>query len=382
MDQEKIGRIISSIKDPLFRQVLLRLRRLKTERNSLSESREAHACHPQFCFPESETMLGAENPLSCNVYMCNYGSTHVCTEDLCTYYHAAPKNVCPISGYQFGREFSSYSKDDYRTRRAPLAEKICDSHAQPLKKQRRSTLYSPQLREEEAENQATKLVHLLLYSPKRHALNLKAALRFQHQAEEAKQKYIRDQLSARQLPYFTDMYRVVAHVTDHQELPLKEFEVDQNLVRYYVFVILQVWDILQRFHVPQAQKKFQGDLEIVPRLDFEAVSLAVLYTMRKGLRRAHVQLLPGDDFLLLNLPIINALIEFDLDKAQVTKGDKLISDAYDNAFTEGVSMSEITLNMEKMPAPETSTVERHQSALVKISSSGERLFMPVVRKVK
>ena len=380
MEETSIGRIISSTKDSLFRQVLLRLQRLKTERNSLSTSREAHACHPRFCSPESEAMMGVKDPISCNVFMCNYGCTHVCTEDLCTYYHAAPKNVCPISGYQFGQELSSYSKDDYRTRRNPLAEKVCD--VLPLKKkQRRPSLYAPQLSEEEASNQATKLIHLLLYSPKRHALNLKAALRFRHQAEEAKQKYIRDQLSDRQLPYFTDMYRVVAHVIDHQELPLKEFEVDHNLVRYYVFVILQVWDILQRFHVHSSQKKFQGDLEIIPRLDFEAITLAVLYTMRKGLRRAHVQLLPGDDFLLLNLPIINSLIEFDLDKAQVTKGDKLISDAYDNAFLEGANMSEITLNMEKMPVPETSTIEKHQGALVKISSSGEKLFMPVVRRI-
>jgi hypothetical protein len=242
-----------------------------------------------------------------------------------------------------------------------------------------------QLTVEQVQDFAQKLVTLLLFSPQRRHCIESMRLRFQRQAEDAVMTYTKRQMSQSegQLPYASDMYRIRAQIAS-QPTPLQELMEDKALVHYYTCVIEQVWDLVQRYHVPLNQKRYdeEAHLELVPRINFDAVSRGVLYIMRKGVRHHNVTLLPADDFLLMQLPNINILNEFGLEKSLVTEGDKIISGAYHNAFAEGVALSQVTLDVDKIPRYETARIEQTDVGSVKMSSSGERLFMPSSRLKK
>lgn len=409
------GQTIFNEKDPLFKKSIMRLVQEKQKRGTLSDARDTHVCDPSYCQPECEQMICAPPYIASNVFVCRMGSVHLCSADTCTLYSVDQTNTCPISGFQMGTDVSSYSKDDYRTWKNPKAEKQSmgisqggntaqwllsgggDSPRQmveerisivkktfampdvPAKRKRRKRAYSQQMSEEDAKTAASNMVKLLLYSRNRHTCIEKAIARYRQQGDDAKNTYIKTQKEMGQLPYVADMYRLMAHYRD-QPMPMKEFEFNENTHNYYTFVITQVWDIVQRFHVPLNKKRYEGEVEMVPRLDFTAIALGTMYLMRKGVRRNQIELLPSDNFLLMNLPGINMLSEFGIEKSLVTKGDKIISEAYDNAFSEGASVSEVMLEMEKLPRPENSVFTKERGMLVKISSSGEKLFMPQSRK--
>lgn len=394
------GRALLSEKDPLFKKSIARLVQAKKARGSLSDVRQTHTCDPSHCQPENESMICEPPYLASNVFVCKFGSVHLCSADTCTLYASCERNTCPISGFQFGCEISSYSKHDYRTWRNPHAEKqaigvsstphtaqwlLGGKEAEPVfavpapPPPKRKRAYSRQMSEQDAKEAASSLVKLLLYSRQRRDCIARFKERHRQQGEEAKRTYIATQREMGQLPYVTDVYRLMAHYQG-QVVPMKEYEFNENTHNYYTFIITQVWDIVQRFHVPLQQKRYEGDVEMVPRLDFTAIALGTLYLMRNGVQKAHTELLPADRFLMMNLPTINTLVEFGIEKSAVTKGDLLITQAYDNAIAEGAAVSEISLEMEKLPRPETITIVRQGSVMVKMSSSGEKLFMPQSRK--
>lgn len=412
------GAAVSSTADPLFRQSVSRLAQAKEQAGTLSASRQRHSCTVSLCQPESEPMLSSflGNALTCNVFMCRLGSIHLCTADECRLYVDTPNSTCPISGMHFGQIVSNYDKNDYRTYRNPNAAQQSASTNAPLTAQmllqktvtttttsvsiverpmhaaadtkvsRRRRKHKLQLTTEQVQNYAQRLVMLLLYSPQRRHCIESMRLRFHRQAEDAVMAYTKRQTSQSegQLPYASDMYRIRAQIAS-RPTPLQELMEDKALVHYYTCVIEQVWDLVQRYHVPLNQKRYDaddGNLELVPRINFDAVSLGVLYIMRKGVRHHNAILLPADDFLLMQLPNINILNEFGLEKSLVTEGDKIISGAYHNAFAEGVALSQVTLDVDKIPRYETARIEHTDVGAVKMSSSGEKLFMPSSRLKK
>ena len=381
----------------LFPATLLRLRAGKEV--DIKTCEETHICDATTCVPESEAMLVARGALSapsltCNVFLCNVGCVHICTQDSCSLYHSFANGTCPVSSFQFGINVSSYSKDDYRTWKNPRAEHqlgvrrlLPNGQAPdpvPAPKKRRK-VHGRQLSEEDARAKASKMVKLLIYSKYRRDRIDQAIERNRQEGINAKHTYVREQHSAGQLPYVPDLYRVGASFSS-REVSMKEFAYNEHTHNYYVFVILHVWNVLQRFHVPRRDKRFsdpESQCEIVPRIDFESVSLGTLYAMRKGVIKRGTELLPCDNFLLLNLPSINELTYFGLEKSLVTKGDKLISAAYDNAFGDGASIGDIVIDMDKIPERhESRIIVQSDSSMLKISSSGEKLFMPVSRKKK
>lgn len=398
---------VKSPKDPKFKQCIIRLRVLKEKRKTLTDSRQQHVCDPNLCAPESEASLQAPNPIACNIFMCRYGSVHLCTEDHCKLYGGVPGNICPVSGLQHSSiDASSYDKHKPHTwyrqqeeRRSNIQtmtarflltgnddeimvkeERLTVIREEVVKRKKR-TAYTKQISEEEANTEAGRIVKLLLYSPERRIFIEKCIQRNLQLGEEAKAQYVRQQLyEEHQLPYACDMYLYKAYQSS-RPLPLKEFAFDPDLHRYYVFVIMQVWQMVQRFHVPRNQKQYDEDhIEIVPRLNFPAIALATLYLMRKGHRQNNIQLLPADDFLLLNLPHVNIYGEFGLEKSLVTIGDKLITGAYENALQDNTPIADIVLDLEKMPIKETHKIIETDRGLVKLSSNGEQLFMPSSRK--
>ena len=389
------GRAIQSERDPLLKESIARIVKAKQQRGTLTDERREHTCDPSFCQPECERMICTAPYIASNVYVCRYGSVHLCSTDTCTLYASADHNTCPVSGFQMGLELSSYSKHDFRTWRNPTAAKQSIGVStvpwllgvgekekafvppEPVKKRKRA--YSRQMSEEDAKQAASDVVKLLLYSHQRRRCIANVKERYKRQGEQAKQTYMKTQREQGQLPYVSDVYRLMAHYQS-QAVQLKEFEFNKTTHDYYTFIITQVWDIVQRYHVPLQRKRYENDVEMVPRLDFNAIAVGALYLMRNGVHKRHAELLPADAFLMRNLPTINMLVHFGIEKSAVTKGDALITQAYDNALEGGASVHELMLEMEKLPRPETVKYVQQGSIKVKLSSSGEKLFMPQSRK--
>ena len=82
--------------------------------------------------------------------------------------------------------------------------------------------------------------------------------------------------------------------------------------------------------------------------------------MRQGISREGVVLLPKDEFLLCNLPIINELSYFSIPKNAITKGNTMLLEMYQNAFQSGVPLDELTIDVDKLPT------RNAQSAFIKL----------------
>ena len=110
------GVFIQSSKDPRFRACILRLKALKEQRKTLTDSRQKHNCHPNFCKPENESDNNIPNPIACNIFICRYGSVHFCTAEDCGLYGGSLNGTCPISGIQHNAlDISGYDKEKSHT---------------------------------------------------------------------------------------------------------------------------------------------------------------------------------------------------------------------------------------------------------------------------
>jgi hypothetical protein len=92
--------------------------------------------------------------------------------------------------------------------------------------------------------------------------------------------------------------------------------------------------------------------------------------MRQGIRTAdNVMLLPKDDFLLINLPIGNQLLFFNIKKNRIGKGERILKVMYEHAFALNAPLPEITINVNLLP----------QKNGTKLENNGQKLFMPTSR---
>lgn len=398
---------------PLFSQAVVRLRNAMGA--DLRDSREVHKCTAQLCKPQSESMLVTKGklvapPLTSNVFLCSYGTIHVCSERACEHYGCSQAQTCHISGFQFGSKISDYTRGDPRTWNAkPEPSCAIDtrllltqsgpaavSNGSESKKRLPEPIVAPvppakrifsqkRLSIEDLTGIASGMVKLLLYSRNRINRNKDAIKTFQHDAGEARVTYVRQQLQNQQLPYWTDTYRLIGHYSS-QELPLIEFVYSSNLHDYYVNVIVQVWKKVMLYYVPVEEKEYETDgiTEIPPRVKFDDVCLGVLYAMRQGIRYNGHVFLPKDDFLLMNLPIGSDLYTyFGIRKNRISKGDKILEQTYNNALAANASLTDIMIDVTILPEKrEEQLIQMPGQVAAIITTSGEKLFMPKSRKEK
>lgn len=408
------GKSISSDKDPIFIHSLIRLRSGKKD---LTTSREGHNCCQATCNPQSEYQMICQGsllgmPVTSNVFLCKFGQIHICTENGCKLYLSAQNHACPISGFQFGLNLSSYSSGDYRTWRNPTAAKQADvtytgGDARMLLSQSGASVvvasapiasqekgkkvtriyYTKKIPLDQVCDRADKMVYLLLYSPTRKRVIENMLQQNQERGTEAQLTYIRNvRLQEQQLPYYTDLYRLKGYWSS-KPVALTEFAVNEDAKAYYVSVISQIWHKVLKFYISAKDKRYDPitKSEIVPRIDFDAICLGTLYGMRMGMQKNGLVILPRDEFLRNNLPTINDLSLFgNVEKSLITKGDKLISTSFDNAIADQVPVNEIVLSMDQFEkrVEEKIIKEENLAVPVKISSNGEKLFMPVSRLKK
>lgn len=336
--------------DPLYEKVL---RDLQTRFASfLVQSNGRHVtCSRRECDPQCHES---------NVYMCKYGTVHICSASRCEYYQHTQSKTCPISGIVHQSvvlSHNTYDKNDSRTWRkeselvAVTPEQGVTTTTTSRKKDRR-THNRQHINVEALRQQAENTIIKLLYSSNRADCNEAARLQLDEKAKKARQTYVNERYKKRQLPYLTDLMRITAAVFT-QPLPYSLFHLNNTLVRYYVEVVMQVWALVIKHAIPHKHKVFdERGKEMLPRIDFESVVLATLYAMREGMEfEEGCVALPRDEFLYAHLPALNDLdAYFGLSQNQVTLGTTLLLEVYNNARKDGATLEEISLNMSSLPS--------------------------------
>lgn len=292
-----------------------------------------------------------------NVYICKYGTVHICSATRCEYYAQTPTKTCPISGIVHESVVlarNTYDKNDSRTWRKESEMSFVRpegvvSFAAPAgrQKKQKSHPHVSALRQ-----QAEDLVIKLLYSSGRSNCNEAARQHLDEQAKKARQTYVNERFQKRQLPYLTDLMRITSTVFA-TPLPYLLFTLNNSLVRYYVAVIMQVWSLVLKHAVAHKHKVYNEDgTEVLPRMDFESVALATLYAMREGIVFEETTVaLPQDTFLQDNLPALSDLdAYFSLSQNKVTTGTTLLLNVYNNARNDGATLEEVCLNMSELPS--------------------------------
>lgn len=320
------------------------------------------------CNPQNEEALYQHSAKTRHIYVCRYGSVHVCgSETQCTLWKDERNQTCPVSGAQFGGPAtSSYDAGDSRTWYAavdapqgPAAVAVV-AVAKP-----RFGIRHRVIGDEELRARAGAMITLLLYSNRRMTCNAAAVRQRQEHAASAMQTYRAGRAAIGQLPYAMDLYAINAHFTT-KPLPYVMYEFSAELHAYYVSICCQLWHTALRYYVPAHMKRYDpvdGVTEVPPRIDFEDLCLGVLYAMRTGRVVGGVCLLPRDEFVLLNFPLICDFPTFGINKNQVTSGETILAATYENALAALVDPRELAVDVSKFTA-----------------TSSEKLFMPTSRK--
>lgn len=340
--------MIQDESDPLYGEIL---RDLRASRKDLvfgqSSKMRNHMCSSKECSPKSNGF---------NVYLCKYGVVHICSVSRCEYYARTQNKTCPITGIVLEHTVlaqNNYDKNDSRTwkKESDLVVVIPDSEV--VKKRHVRHVPNETTLQMIAENVVTNL----LYSSNRTNRNNVAASFMAEKAKKARQTYVNERFKDRQLPYLSDLCRVTATIFS-PELPYVLYAHDEISIRYYACIVLQVWAMVLKYAVPHKEKIFDPDTkkEIVPRMDFESVALATIYSMREGMEFDGTVALPADPFLSQNLPHLNDLdTYFGLSQNKVTKGTTLLLSVYNNAKNDGASTKEICIDLSLLPLRDEQT---------------------------
>jgi len=335
---------IENDNDPLYGELVKDLKEKRTDLVYGGANTRNHFCSAKECSPRCNDS---------NVYLCKYGIVHVCSQTSCEYYAQTQSKTCPISGRVMETLLmaqNTYDKNDSRTWRkeSEIVSALSASQVHSLgkKKHTRQTHFEHVL-----QHQSEDIVINLLYSSNRVKRNEVALTTMDEKAKKACQTYVNERFAKRQLPYLSDLIRITSSVFTHP-LPYIIFEYNESLIQYYAAVIIQVWAIVIKYAVLHKDKVYETGtkIEVMPRIDFESVALAIMYAMREGMYFDNTAALPKDDFLFDNLPVLNDLdAYFSLSQNKVTKGTAILLLVYNNAKTDGATMEEICLNLSLLP---------------------------------
>jgi len=356
---------ITSPEDPRYDACLRRLKMVKRINATVP-----HMCSRQ-CNPQSEVHLVSSGllappALSDNLFLCSLGNVHLCTEDHCQLYDG--DESCPVSGIQYGRTFSSYTRGDARTWNTEEHDEWTaqsDTVAVVAKNK------APQQEEEMVRERALNIVTALLWSRTRQELNAAAISKRVADARTELIKYTAQQFKDGQLPFFTVEYQISAHI-QAQPLPFVIFRLDEELRRYYVEIIYQIWTrVLKHYDAPQKRLRSGGTIVYTqPRLNCDVICVAALYMMREGLRFGDLEVVPRDEFLAAHLPRISDMNHFGIEKSSITVGDKIITDAYESALQKAI----VNRQSLELDLPRLAQIRKAATTTILVSST-RQVFM-------
>lgn len=387
------GARVESVSDPRVAASVVRI--LRARSGELSSSRPRHACSNARCRPlNEEALIGAGRleafVVAANVYVCTLGATHVCSESECDLYAGSGNGTtCPVSGAQYQSETSSYSRSDARTwneapaskakaKKRPRAEP--PPHAERGKSGSNRLTVAKKMKamsEETVKRMSGDIVTRLLFGVERVRRNDAEIEQHRVRAEKRCDKYRRSMLAQRQRPYESVLECIAAECA-RQPLPLREYEFSDALYNYYTDIVHQVWTQIIRYLGEDAAAK------TVRHCDPETVCVSTLYSMRDGLTQTGRMMLPADPFLRDNLPAVGDLATyFGIERSRLSQGSHVLTAALKYSLQ---TYGQAALRADLMAIATADDVrafehaKEHARVPIKMSSSGETLFMPQSRK--
>lgn len=276
----------------------------RLERGRLREllAPHPHICRREYCDPQNEVNLAHRglidtSSLTSHIFICKYGQLHVCEPFTCM-----AEGVCPISGlveHNF-QEYSDYNRHNAKTWAA----------APPQPKRHK-------IDEERIEY----IIETLLYSDERVKIcqDLQATTMKACRKECSNYEKI---CAQNHVPLnMIVLGEIVSRYTKPQ--PLEILQKDVARIEFYAGVV----------------KHF---LRLLPeKVNLDAVVIGVLYRMQQGIIIDNVEVLPLDPFLLHNLPLMNDIPRFGLDKKKFTAGQKALISLVEQTQKKGRSLRDI-----------------------------------------
>ena len=344
------GHYFENEDDPRFAQVVRRLQQGFAALGSTAPKKRPHPQCSRACAPRSEASFVHDGyltgpPISSNVYICSYGSLHICSKTACEYYGAQHDQTCQVSGIQHGTVTSSYDANDHRTWKALTPAQssgavLKGSTAMVVPTKKRKAPAAAAAAPIDADRAETIVVNLL-FSSMRTQRNMAATCANRRNANKAKQGYVYERkVHQHQLPYLSELHKRSAWCL-LAELPLRELERDDSLVAYYVAVIGQL------------SSKVRAHCVFGHRIDMESLALGTLYMLRQGYVHEGRVYLAADPFLEAHLPRINDMVFFGYDRDKITDGMRMLLTLYTSA---GVAPEALMLDVTQLPVLGESTL--------------------------
>lgn len=349
--------------------------RIIRARKDMQQSGRSHRCSKTRCLPLDESALLQPPYITNNVYVCQLGVVHVCSEATCELFNATPDKTCPISGIQHAQVVSSYARNDPVTwyePRAPATKrtKVVSDETPTLRKMQAQHEHNVLLK-------AGEIIKRLLFGMERVNLNNAIIEERKALAEKACEKYRRDQLEKRQLPFETELHKIRGAITG-QPLPLCEFVHSEPLQQYYAKIILQQWKLIISY------LKEDAKAVIIQKCDIETITVSTLYCMKDGIVYGDQTMLPRDGFLEAHLPDIGDLARyFGIERKCIQLGQQIITASIThNVKKGGGGMRVVTSSLSSDQKEQFERAKGFSKVPVKLDTNGETLFMPQSRNKK
>ncbi len=299
-----------------------------------------HECSRQLCDPLNEVALVArgymEGPATTeHLFLCKYGQIHECG-DACTY-----DEVCPVSGMAQSDQIdvSNYDSTNSLTWGPRPSYLISDAHAERVMKRwvpkeeaaELPLLLAPPtkiLKLDDTYQRIETLIDRILFSDQRKKINTACIAQQARKAKREKEMYMTECVD-RHIPFnLLHLLMIDAKYTKNVHM-LHVFPRDDSLITKYANYVLQVY---MRVQDSTSEK-------VCP----DAITLGTLYKMQQGMKVNDVTLIPLDPFLADNLPLMNDLPKFKVNKKKYTQGERAIFLMFEQGRKQGKSEEELAI---------------------------------------
>ena len=131
---------------------------------------------------------------------------------------------------------------------------------------------------------------------------------------------------------------------NNKPLPYRTVELQPSRKQYYVGLVLQIWEKVAAYAASAGEN-----------VSVDVVILAIVYTLRTGLRHQGNVLIPKDPLLSMEgvLPVITDLKRFNCKSKDITTGEKLIAETFSPKATKMIPREKLVLNLQHIDPVQT-----------------------------
>lgn len=308
-----------------------------------------HVCSHKFCNPETFGNL--------NVYVCDYGQVHRCSDQNCDSYiiNERDERICSISGLVLE------AQTEYLTHSFNNDPHWCIQKEKPTKK--RSTL------KERVLKQAEEMVTKLLFGNARKEINGNITSDSEKKAIQMINKHVQECVQKHQYVKFPNIMRIISDA--YTKTPFYSiYKVDPEIISNIVGIIGSVWDkLIIPFYDPTLNiYSMIPDAPMRPNI--ESMNLGILYMMRDGHSIQGTVYIPYHSFVAFNIPREKDLKTFDVEIGRIKPAKDLLIKFYEKAIKMNMSVFVDQYEISKRKEEENNPVDDDDDDYFMPSSRG------------